>query len=94
MGDEEKKKYFTLGDVYLNIRFTLDSKIQKRLSQSDILTVYNIITRKKVKPLEDLTQEEKEKTLKTINKKVFSEIKLIYNIQKDNKGYKISSLIK
>ena len=92
--DEEKQKYFTLGDIYLNIRFTLDSKIQKRLSQNDILTVYSIITRKKVKPLEDLTQEEKEKTLKTINKKVFSEIKLIYNIQKDNKGYKISSLIK
>lgn len=92
--DEEKQKYFTLGDVYLNIRFTLDSKIQKRLSQGDILTVYSIITRKKVKPLEDLTQKEKEKTLKTINKKVFSEIKLIYNIQKDNKGHYISSLIK
>ena len=92
--DEEKQKYFTLGDIYLNIRFTLDSKKRKRLSQSDALEVYSIITRKKVKPLEDLTQKEKEKTLKTINKKVFSEMKLIYNIQKDNKGYKISSLIK
>lgn len=92
--DEEKQKYFALGDIYLNIRFTLDSKIQKYLPQNEILTVYSIITGKKVKPLEDLTQKEKEKTLKKINNKVFSEIKLIYNLSKTKDGYKISSLIK
>ena len=92
---------------YAMLRRKFDSKIQNRITQRDVLAVIGELNDKKLlwqfdsqRVREDFEQmkietdkKKRQKIIDRIVKKTVTELKLIYKITKDSKGYLISSLL-